>query len=122
MNNRIIFDTIRVKSYTKTSRKEIKVVSDLSVDIKGKKVLIIEDIIDTGNTIEFLMEYIIKKKPAEIKIVSFLFKPDVYKLNIDINWTGFNIDDDFVIGYGLDYDEKYRNLDSVYKLIDEKKE
>ena len=85
-----------------------------------KNVLIVEDIIDTGQTINFLYDYILKKSPKDIKIVSFLFKPDVYKLNINIDWVGFSIDNNFVVGYGLDYDEKFRGLDSIYKLVREK--
>ena len=120
MKENVILDTIRVKSYSKSSRGKIRVINDTTINIQGKKVLIVEDIVDTGQTINFLYNYIKDKKPAEIKIVSFLFKPDVYKLNVNIDWVGFNIDNDFVIGYGLDYDEKFRNLDSVYKLIYEK--
>ena len=120
MKENVILDTIRVKSYTKTSRGDIRVLNDTTVDIEGKKVLIVEDIVDTGQTINFLYNHIKEKKPADIKIVSFLFKPDVYKLNVNIDWVGFNIDNNFVIGYGLDYDEKFRNLNSVYRLINEK--
>ena len=115
-----ILDTIKVKSYNKNKRKNIKVLNDSNIDLKGKNVLIVEDIIDTGQTINFLYDYILKKSPKDIKIVSFLFKPDVYKLNINIDWVGFSIDNNFVVGYGLDYDEKFRGLDSIYKLVREK--
>ena len=121
MNENVILDTFRVKSYNKKDRCDIEVVSDLKVDVKGKKVLIVEDIVDTGQTINFIYDYIISKKPDDIRTVSFLFKPDVYKLNINIDWVGFEIPNYFVVGYGLDYDERYRNLDSIYRLVNEEK-
>ena len=120
MGSNVIFDTIRVKSYDKTESKELCLLNDLSVDINNKNVLIVEDIIDSGQTINFLYNHVLNKNPHDIKIVSFLFKPDVYKLNININWVGFSIGNDFVIGYGLDYNEKFRNLNEVYRLVDEK--
>jgi len=121
MGNNVILDTIRVKSYDKTDKGKLKIFSDIRADIKEKNVLIVEDIVDTGQTIEFLYNHIKNKAPNNIKIVSFLFKPDVYKLNIDIDWIGFNVDNDFVVGYGLDYDEKFRNFNEVYRLINEEK-
>ena len=112
-----ILDTIKVKSYNKNKRKNIKVLNDTNIDLKGKNVLIVEDIIDTGQTINFLYDYILKKSPKDIKIVSFLFKPSVYKFKTNIDWVGFEIDNDFVVGYGLDYHGVYRNKQSVYKIV-----
>ena len=89
---------------------------------KKSDVLIVEDIIDTGQSIDFIYNYVYDKGPDDIKIVSFLFKPDVYKLNIKIDWVGFSIDNNFVVGYGMDYNEKFRNLKDIYRLIDEKEE
>ena len=122
MGTNIILDTIRVKSYHKTEKRNLNILNDINSNIEGKNVLIVEDIVDSGQTISFLYNYINDKNPNDIKIVSFLFKPDVYKLNIKIDWVGFRIGDDFVVGYGLDYNEKFRNFKDIYRLIDEKEE
>ena len=122
METNIVLDTIRVKSYYKTEKKDLNILNDINTNIEGKNILIVEDIVDTGQTIDFLYNYINDKNPNDIKIVSFLFKPDVYKLNIKIDWVGFSIDNNFVVGYGMDYNEKFRNLKDIYRLIDEKEE
>ena len=122
MGTNIILDTIRVKSYHKTEKRNLNILNDINSNIEGENVLIVEDIVDSGQTISFLYNYINDKNPNDIKIVSFLFKPDVYKLNIKIDWVGFRIDDNFVVGYGLDYNEKFRNFKDIYRLIDEKEE
>tara|TARA_Y100000590_G_scaffold454673_1_gene601882 strand:- start:172 stop:705 length:534 start_codon:yes stop_codon:yes gene_type:complete len=121
MGPNVILDTIRVKSYDKTDKGKLKIFNDITSDIKEKNVLLVEDIVDTGQTIKFLYNHIKNKSPNNIKIVSFLFKPDVYKLNIDINWIGFSVENHFVVGYGLDYDQKFRNFNEVYRLINEEK-
>tara|TARA_Y100001968_G_scaffold311059_1_gene332676 strand:+ start:1239 stop:1775 length:537 start_codon:yes stop_codon:yes gene_type:complete len=117
MHKNITLDTVRVKSYSKTKRRDIKIINDISIDLEGKKVLIVEDIVDTGQTVNFLYKYVKDKKPKNVKIVSFLFKPDVYKLDVPIDWVGFEIENHFVVGYGLDYDEKLRNLNEIYRLV-----
>ena len=117
MHKNITLDTVRVKSYNKTERRDIKVINDISINLEGKKVLIVEDIVDTGQTVNFLYKYVKDKKPENVKIVSFLFKPDVYKLDVPIDWVGFEIENHFVVGYGLDYDEKLRNLNEIYRLV-----
>tara|TARA_B100001540_G_scaffold303283_1_gene311714 strand:+ start:38 stop:574 length:537 start_codon:yes stop_codon:yes gene_type:complete len=117
MHKNITLDTVRVKSYSKTERRDIKIINDISIDLEGKKVLIVEDIVDTGQTVNFLYKYVKDKKPENVKIVSFLFKPDVYKLDVPIDWVGFEIENHFVVGYGLDYDEKLRNLNEIYRLV-----
>ena len=117
MHKNITLDTVRVKSYSKTERGNVKIINDISIDLEGKNILIVEDIVDTGQTISFLYNYIKDKKPESVKIVSFLFKPDVYKLNIKIDWVGFEIENHFVVGYGLDYNEKLRNLNEIYRLV-----
>ena len=86
--------------------------------IKGKNVLIVEDIIDTGNTIKKLSEDVIKKDPASVKIAALLLKPEVYKGSTIIDYLGLKIDNKFVIGYGLDYDGYGRNLKDLY-ILDE---
>ena len=110
-------DFIKVASYNgKQSTGKIKFEKDLSSDISGKNVIIVEDIIDSGITINFLKEVIEKKNPKSLKIATLLLKPEVAKLNFEIDWVGFEISPEFVVGYGLDYNQKLRNLNAVYRL------
>lgn len=110
-------DFIKVASYNgKQSTGKIKFEKDLSSDISGKNVIIVEDIIDSGITINFIKEVIEKKNPKSLKIATLLLKPGVAKLNFEIDWVGFEISPEFVVGYGLDYNQKLRNLNAVYRL------
>ena len=110
-------DFIKVASYTgDQSTGKIKFEKDLSSDISGKNVIIIEDIIDSGITINFLKKLIENKNPKSLKIATLLLKPEVAKLNFEIDWVGFEISPEFVVGYGLDYNQKLRNLNAVYRL------
>ena len=86
-------------------------------DIKGKSVVIVEDIVDTGNTLERIVDELVIRKVSEIRIATMLFKPAAYKKTIPLDYIGFEIPNDFVVGYGLDYDGYGRNLPSVYSLI-----
>jgi len=106
---------IRVSSYNDgtESSGEIKMKLDLKDSIQGKDVIVIEDIIDTGRTLSYLIEYLKMKKPNSVKLCALLDKPDRRTINVTVDYTGFQIPDKFVIGYGLDYDEKYRNLPYV---------
>jgi hypoxanthine phosphoribosyltransferase len=99
---------------TRTIRNDI----DLSIDVKDRDVLIIEDIVDTGNTARYLMEKLKVKGPASVKICSLLFKPASLKGKLDeLKYVGFEIEDHFVVGYGLDYKELGRNLKDIYKKV-----
>ena len=112
-------DFVKVSSYSGISSSgKIEFEKDLSLDINGKNILIVEDIIDTGNTISFLKEHIKMKNPKSIKIASLLMKPQSSKLPFDIDWVGFEISPEFVVGYGLDYNQELRNLNAIYKLGD----
>ncbi len=88
---------------------------DLSCDITGRHVVILEDILDTGNSLQFVRDYMLARNPASLKICTLLDKPDRRKPGITVtaDWTGFVIPDAFVVGYGLDFNEKYRNLPYV---------
>ena len=88
----------------------VKIVKDLDTDIAGRDILIIEDILDTGVTLEYLTQLLRDRNPNSIKVATLLDKPARRKANIKGDYIGFSIPDEFVIGYGLDYDEKYRNL------------
>ena len=92
---------------------ELIIKKDLSADIRNKDVLIVEDILDTGNTLYRLKDYIRSKNPASVKLCVLFDKPDRRKRNIRADYCGYTIDDLFIVGYGLDYDEKYRNLPYV---------
>ncbi len=118
-----IFEFFRLKSYEGTdSTGEVKVLVDIDEKlIKGKKVIVLEDIVDTGNTLEKIYEVLESKKPAFIKIATLFFKPKAYHKSLPIDFVGMEIPNDFIVGYGLDYDELGRNLPEIYKLKEVKK-
>ena len=93
-----------------TSSGAVEIVKDLSQDIAGKDVIIVEDILDSGNTLSYLSRYMQARQPASIRIVTLLDKPDRRTAEVKADYIGFTIPDDFVVGYGLDYDQRYRNL------------
>ena len=112
-------DSVKVSSYSGISSSgKIKFEKDLALDIKGENILIVEDIIDTGNTISFLKKHIKMKNPKSIKIASLLMKPQSLDFPFDIDWVGFEVPSEFVVGYGLDYNQELRNLNAIYKLGD----
>jgi hypoxanthine phosphoribosyltransferase len=90
--------------------KKVKVVTELTEDIKGKDVLLVEDIVDSGLTVQHLVKTLAKKKPRSIKVCTLLSKPDRRTINVTIDYVGFKIPNKYVVGYGLDYQQKYRNL------------
>lgn len=111
-------DYIELSSYkggTETTGK-IDIVKDISVNIENKRILIIEDIVDSGTTLDFIYKKLFKMNPKDIKVFSLLFKKEKYKFNIKIDWYGFKIKDIFTIGYGMDYDYKFRGLNDIYAL------
>lgn len=111
---------IRLKSYDGTSTTgHVKEVIGLGDNIEGRSLIIVEDIIDTGNTIYKLIEDLKKKNPAEVKVATLLFKPDALARPIKPDYVGFNIPTKFIIGYGLDLNEKARNLNDIYILKEE---
>lgn len=109
---------LKLASYEGTSSTgKIKELIGWNEDITGKTVIVIEDIVDTGNTLERIVGEMTLRKAAEVKIAALLFKPAAYTKNIPLDYVGFEIPNDFVVGYGLDYDGYGRNLDSIYTLI-----
>ena len=111
---------VRLKSYDgDTSTNKVKMLYDFNRNLKGRDIIIIEDIIDTGNTLKFLYKKILELNPKSISIASFLVKPDKNKFKFKIDYIGFEIPSDFVVGYGLDYNEKYRNLGSLFYLTND---
>lgn len=109
-------DFMWISSYSGTeSTGKMKVRQDLSADIKGRHVLILEDIFDTGNSLDFTHKYLSSKEPASLKICTLLDKPERRNpaVTLKADWVGFTIPNEFVVGYGLDYNEYYRNLPFV---------
>jgi hypoxanthine phosphoribosyltransferase len=94
----------------------VRILKDLDRDIEGRHVLIVEDIIDSGLTLSWLLKNLESRSPASVEICTLLRKPDAAKVDIDVKWVGFDIPNEFVVGYGLDYAEKYRNLRVVGTL------
>ena len=88
----------------------VRLAKDLDESIENKEVLIVEDIIDSGRTLYYLMDVLRQRKPASLRLCTLLDKPDRRVKDVHVDWTGFEIPDEFVVGYGLDYAQKYRNL------------
>ena len=108
----VSFDFMSVSSYggdTKSSG-VVKIVKDLDDSLAGKDVLVVEDIIDSGRTLSYLLELLKDRKPNSLKLCTLLDKPDRRVVDVNIDYTAFQVPDKFVVGYGLDYDQKYRNL------------
>jgi hypoxanthine phosphoribosyltransferase len=91
----------------------VRILKDLDTDVKDRNVLIVEDIIDSGLTLSWLTANLKARGSASVEIVALLRKPDAAKVQIAVRWVGFDIPNAFVVGYGLDYDERYRSLDGV---------
>lgn len=91
----------------------------LQQDIRGRHVIVLEDIVDTGNTLYQYMPKLKDKEPASLALAVFLRKPTALKVPLEVDYTGFDIEDKFVVGYGMDYDELGRNIDAVYRLKEE---
>lgn len=117
IKNSVEFEFIQVESYQGTeSTGKIKLKQDLIDKIEGRNIMIIEDIVDTGRTLEYLREYIKKHNPKSVKVCTLLSKPSRRIVELNIDYIGFSIPDEFVIGFGMDYDQKYRNLPYIAKM------
>ena len=110
-------DFVKANSYVgKESSGKVKLDKDVTIDVNNRRVILVEDIIDSGLTIDYLYEHILSLNPKDITIVTLLSKKNNYKLNFKIDIIGFEIGSDFIVGYGLDLNHKYRNLHSLYRL------
>ncbi|MFC1888115.1 hypoxanthine phosphoribosyltransferase [Candidatus Cloacimonadota bacterium] len=105
-------DFMSVSSYGRstTSSGVVRIRKDIDTDIQNRHVIIVEDIVDSGLTLDYISQYLKNHNPLSVSICTLLDKPEAHKLEIDIDYIGFKIGNDFVVGYGLDYAEKYRNL------------
>ena len=108
----VSLDFMSVSSYGNDTKSSgaVKIVKDLDDSIQGKDVLVVEDIIDSGRTLSYLLEMLKDRKPNSLKLCTLLDKPDRRVVDVDIDYTAFQVPDQFVVGYGLDYAQKYRNL------------
>jgi len=111
----LTMDFMVVSSYGSSTKSSgvVRIIKDLEKDIAGKDVLIVEDIVDTGLTLNYLVDYLKSRNANSVKICTLLEKPDRRKVEVDLEYVGFHIPDEFVVGYGLDYAEVYRNLPFV---------
>lgn len=111
-------DFLKLSSYgdAKISSGNVKLIKELNADIKDRDVIIVEDIVDTGLSIVYMKGLLQSQNPNSVKVVTLLHKPEATKYDIKLDYVGFNIPNKFVIGYGLDHSQKYRNLRSIYAL------
>jgi len=111
-------DFIAVSSYGTSSKSTgvVRILKDLDKSIELRHVLIVEDIVDTGLTLNYLLEILKARNPASVRICTLLDKPSRREVNVPVDYNGFAIPDEFVVGYGLDYNEKYRHLPEIYVL------
>ena len=111
----VTLDFMSVSSYGSDTKSSgvIKIAKDLDESILERDILVIEDIVDSGNTLSYLLEMLSNRKPSSLKLCTLLDKPERRRKHVDVDYTGFQIPDEFVVGYGLDYAQKYRNLPYV---------
>nr|WP_077368909.1 hypoxanthine phosphoribosyltransferase [Anaerosalibacter sp. Marseille-P3206] len=114
----ITMEFLAVSSYGNSTESSgvVKIVKDLDADVKGKDILIVEDIIDTGLTLSYITDNLKKRGAKSVKICTLLDKPERRKVDVPVDYIGFVVPDEFIVGYGIDYAEKYRNLPFVSSL------
>ncbi|MBM6623311.1 hypoxanthine phosphoribosyltransferase [Micrococcaceae bacterium RIT802] len=118
LHSHVSMDWMAVSSYGSGTQSSgvVRILKDLDTDLLGKHVLIVEDIIDSGLTLSWLKANLMSRGPASVEICTLLRKPEAAKVEIDVKYVGMEIPNEFVVGYGLDFDEKYRNLDFIGTL------
>ncbi len=118
MKSHVQMDWMAVSSYGAGTQSSgvVRILKDLSQDLEGRHVIVVEDIIDTGLTLSYLMNYLASRGPASLEIMTMFRKPDAAQIDVDVKYVGFDIPNEFVVGFGLDYAEKYRNLRDVATL------
>ena len=111
-------DFLKLSSYgdEKISSGNVTMLKDLNCEIENRDIIVVEDIVDSGLSANFIKSIIEAKKPSSLRFVTLLFKKDISKLDFEIDYIGFKIDNKFVVGYGLDFAQKYRNLNAIYVL------
>jgi hypoxanthine phosphoribosyltransferase len=118
MASPVEMDWMAVSSYGSGTKSSgvVRILKDLDRDITGRHVLVVEDILDSGLTLSWLLRNLRSRGPASVEVLTMLRKPDAVKVDVDVRYVGFDIPNEFVVGYGLDYAEKYRNLRVVGTL------
>ena len=115
----VTLDFMSVSSYGASTKSSgvVRIVKDLDQAIEGRDVLVVEDIVDSGRTLSYLLPLLQDRGPASVKLTTLLDKPDRRETDVRVDYTGFVIPDKFVVGYGLDYDQKYRNLPYIGEMV-----
>jgi hypoxanthine phosphoribosyltransferase len=118
INFNCLLSFIKLSSYSGlSSNGAVRELIGLNFDLTGKTVIIVEDIVDTGATLEYLVDAVSKYHPKQLKIATMLFKPEAYSRNIKIDYAGIHVPNSFIVGYGLDYNGLGRNYPEIYKLV-----
>ncbi|HGH6013544.1 TPA: hypoxanthine phosphoribosyltransferase [Vibrio mimicus] len=117
LTHQVDFMTASSYGNSMESSRDVRILKDLDDDIKGKDVLLVEDIIDTGNTLNKVKEILALREPKSIRICTLLDKPTRREVDVEVNWVGFEIPDEFVVGVGIDYAQKYRHLPYIGKVV-----
>jgi hypoxanthine phosphoribosyltransferase len=114
-------DFLKLSSYgdAKISSGQVRLLKDLNCQVNGRDIVVVEDVVDSGVSIDFMKQLVMKEHPASFKVVTLLLKKSVAKIDFPIDYVGFEIPPEFVIGYGLDYAQKVRNLKAIYRLSPE---
>jgi hypoxanthine phosphoribosyltransferase len=114
-------DFVKISSYEKAMQSSgiVFMKKDLDADVAGRHVILVEDIVDTGGSVQFLLSHFAKKRPASLAVVTLFLKPEVFKAKCSLDHVGFEIPDRFVVGYGLDCAQQWRHLPDLYALVDE---
>ena len=114
----VAMDLVAISSYGSYSSTSgvVRIMKDLDESMESKHVLIVEDIVDTGLTLNYLVDYMRSRNPASVKVVAMLSKPSRHKVKVSVDYLGFTVPDEFVVGYGLDYAQRYRNLPCIAVL------
>ncbi len=111
-------DFLKLSSYgdAKISSGNVRLLKDLNCQVTGRDIIIVEDIVDSGLSMQYIRDLILRQNPTSFKVVTLLYKPASIKSNIQLDYVGFTIDPEFVIGYGLDYAQRVRNLKAIYRM------
>ena len=112
-----VVDFVRLSSYAdQTSRSRMICSKDLEVDIRDKHVLVVEDVVDTGHSIQFLLKVLEARHPRSVKVAAMIDKAERREVDVAVHFSGFPLEEGYIVGYGLDYAEQYRELDGIYEL------
>lgn len=114
----VVIDFVAVSSYGQATRSSgvVRIIKDLDESVAGRQVLLVEDIVDSGLTLKYLCEHLRAKQPADLRVCTLLDRPDRRQVDINPDYNGFTVPDHYVVGYGLDCDQRYRNLPGIYIL------